>query len=150
MTKLITALAALFFTTAACSSEAPPSSNDDDGAGSESSGSSNEIDPTLNTDGDCMTDVEELALGTDPALADSDGDGIDDCAEVACVSNPTDAAEVCYQCGWKHGDPGSIVPTGADTGHVMNDVELIDQCGEPVSLWDFYGAYHILYMTAAW
>ena len=41
------------------------------------------VDPSLNSDGDCMTDVEELELGTDPdkADADADADGISDCEE---------------------------------------------------------------------
>ena len=35
-----------------------------------------ELDPTLNTDGDCMTDVVEIELGTDPNVdGDADGDG---------------------------------------------------------------------------
>ena len=34
-----------------------------------------EPDPNLNTDGDCMTDLEEVAAGTDPKKVDGDGDG---------------------------------------------------------------------------
>ena len=132
----------------ACGAEDPASDDGDDSTGA--TGEPAEIDPTLNTDGDCMTDVQEIELGTNPELADSDGDGFDDCAEIDCVSNPNDITEVCYQCGWQHKDPGTIVPTGTDTGHIMGNVELVDQCGDLVSLWDFYGQYHILYMTAAW
>src|SRR5262245_39825202 len=36
----------------------------------------------LNSDVDCLLDFEELTLsGTNPLLADTDGDGLDDCAE---------------------------------------------------------------------
>jgi hypothetical protein len=27
---------------------------------------------------------------------------------------------------------------------------MVDQCGDDVSMWDFYGEYHIIYKTAAW
>ena len=105
---------------------------------------------TANADGDCMSDAEEIALGTDPNKVDSDGDGVSDCDEVACVSNPTDANESCYTCGWKHNDPGNLVSTGATEGSVIANVALVDQCNQPVPLWDMAGEYHILFMTAAW
>lgn len=107
-------------------------------------------DPALNTDGDCMTDVEELAAGTDPKLADGDGDGSSDCDEVACGSDPSNAQEKCYACGWKRNDPQNLVSDGAGVGNVVNNIELPDQCGDQVSLWDFHGQYFIMYMTAAW
>lgn len=108
------------------------------------------LDPNGNPDGDCLTTGEELAKGTNPELADSDGDGDDDCKEVACKSNPTDAAERCYTCGWERGDPGNLASTGIEEGDVIENVPLVDQCGETVPIWDFAGAYHILFMTAAW
>jgi len=109
-----------------------------------------ELDPNANADGDCMTDMQELERGTDPDLADSDGDGVSDCAELECVSNPMDAEEKCYTCGWKHNDPGRLVSNGSAVGDVVDDRELTDQCNDTVSLWDFYGEYHVMYMTAAW
>jgi hypothetical protein len=39
-------------------------------------------EPTLDTDGDMLTDTQEAELGTNPELADSDGDGLTDFAEV--------------------------------------------------------------------
>ena len=109
-----------------------------------------EVDVNANADGDCMTDIEEEELGTDPEKEDSDGDGFSDCDEIEAVSNPTDGDEVPYACGWSHNDPGNIQPTGAAIGDVIYEVSLPDQCGEQVNLWDFYGKYHVLYMTAAW
>lgn len=103
-----------------------------------------------NPDGDCLTDAEEAELGTNPNAVDSDGDGISDCDEIACVSNPADPNEKCYACGWKHNDPGNLVSTGAKEGDVIANLDLIDQCKEPVHLWDFAQEYHILFMTAAW
>ena len=132
------------------------------------------VDPNANADGDCMTDAQELELGTDPdkadadadadtisdcdeyalgtnpMAADSDGDGTNDADEVTCLSDPMDAAETCYKCGWKRNDPGRLASTGAAIGDLMANVQMTDQCGDMVSIWDFYGEYHILYMTAAW
>jgi hypothetical protein len=39
-------------------------------------------EPTVDTDGDMLTDAQETELGTNPELADSDGDGLSDFAEV--------------------------------------------------------------------
>ena len=97
-----------------------------------------------------MTDLEEAELGTDPESEDSDGDGFSDCAEIESSSDPTDGDEVPYACGWPHNDPGNLQPTGAAIGDVMYQASLPDQCGEEVNLWDFYGKYHVIYMTAAW
>lgn len=102
------------------------------------------------SDGDGLSDCEEIELGTDALAADSDGDGVDDGDELACVSDPNDADEVCYACGWEHGDPGDLASSGADIGDVMGDLTVHDQCGDEVSLWDLAGAYRLLYMTTEW
>jgi hypothetical protein len=107
-------------------------------------------DCTKDADLDGLNDCEEEELGTDPQNVDSDGDGFSDADEVSCVSDPSDANEQCYACGWEHNDPGDLVSTGADYGDVVANVKLPDQCDELVSLWDFHGEYHVLYMTAAW
>jgi hypothetical protein len=107
-------------------------------------------DPNANSDGDCMTDGEEAMFGSDPLLADTDGDGHDDCKERDCGSNATDAMQKCYACGWVRNDPGTIVGTGTAIGDTMPNFSLVDQCGEMVSMYDFAGEYHILYMTAGY
>ena len=122
----------------------PP--NDDVGA----QGGAGGDDGSGNADGDCLTDGEEIDLGTDPNLADSDADGTDDCSEIDCGSNPIDAAQACYACGWKRNDPKNLVSTGAAEGDVIENLRLVDQCGEEIALWDFAQEYHILFMTAAW
>lgn len=176
MRRLLVAIGTTWFL-AACGAEGPRRSADDDdgssatteddggssshgngstGSGNGSTGSGESVgsgggsDPNANADGDCMTDAEELALGTDPNKVDSDGDGTSDCDELDCVSNPSDGNETCYACGWKHNDPGNIQSNGSSLGSVMKDLVLTDQCGEQVSVHDFTGGYHILYMTAAW
>ena len=83
-------------------------------------------------------------------LLDQFAQSFSDADEVACVSDPMDANEVCYKCGWKHNDPGRLASTGAGIGDLMENVQMVDQCGDMVSIWDFYGEYHVLYMTAAW
>lgn len=120
-------------------------------ASQSASGTGGTVDTgTGNADGDCMTDGEELALGTDPNAVDSDADGVSDCDELDCVSDPTDGAEVCYACGWQHNDPGNLVTTGVQLGDVVENMSLVDQCGETVRLWDFAGDYTILFLTAVW
>lgn len=104
----------------------------------------------LDADSDGIDDCTEQEYGTDATLADSDGDGWSDKEEIDCVSNPLDENEQCYACGWAHNDPGDIESTGSEIGDVMANVQLEDQCGEVVDTWDFYGEYHVLYMTAAW
>jgi len=49
------------------------------------------VSPTLDTDGDGLTDAEEGTLGTDPTDPDTDGDGMSDGAEVAAGLDPLDA-----------------------------------------------------------
>jgi len=106
------------------------------------------VDSDLDSDG--LDDCAEEELGTDPENSDSDGDGFSDVEEVDCVSNPLDSEEQCYACGWEHNDPGDLVSTGVAEGDVIANLQLPDQCGETVDLWDFHGEYHVLYMTAAW
>lgn len=44
--------------------------------------------PTVDSDGDGLTDADEAAVGTDPTLPDTDGDGVGDAAEVAAGTSP--------------------------------------------------------------
>lgn len=51
-------------------------------------------DPTVaDTDGDGLRDDEELAIGTDPIQPDTDGDGVNDGAEVRNGSDPNNASD---------------------------------------------------------
>lgn len=49
------------------------------------------INPTADTDGDGVTDYQEIALGTNPSAVDSDGDGLTDGQEVTLGTNPLSA-----------------------------------------------------------
>ena len=109
-----------------------------------------ECSTSSDLDEDGLDDCAEEELGTDPASADSDGDGFTDSEEVDCVSDPLASSEQCYACGWAHNDPGDLQSDGADVGDVVANIQLTDQCGDVVDLWDFHGEYHVLYQTAAW
>ncbi len=107
-------------------------------------------DPVADADGDGIDDCAEADLGTNPDSADSDGDGHSDPDEIDCLSDPLDANEVCYACGWDRNDPGNIESTGAEIGDVIADFAMFDQCGESVDIYDMAQDYTILWMTAAW
>ena len=74
-------------------------------SGTEGNGGSGACNAFLDSDSDGLDDCTETILGTDPESPDSDGDGMTDAEEAACISNPLDAEELCYACGWVHGDP---------------------------------------------
>lgn len=111
---------------------------------------SSDCSETADADGDGLNDCEEVELGTDPEFEDSDNDGYSDAEEIDCVSDPLNGEEVCYSCGWAHNDPDTLESTGSEIGDVIANIELVDQCGDMVDIWDFHGEYHVLYMTAAW
>jgi hypothetical protein len=104
----------------------------------------------VDSDLDGLTDCEEMSLGTEPHNADTDGDGFTDQQEQQCVSDPLDESEWCYTCGWEHNDPGNLQETGSEIGDTIRNIRFYDQCEEEVRLWDFAGAYHILYFVAEW
>ena len=122
------------------------SADDDDDVGDDDTSDCSADD----VDGDGLDGCAEEALGTDPDNPDTDEDGLTDAEEVDCVSDPLDAEEVCYACGWAHNDPGDLVSEGAAVGDVMANLPFIDQCEEDVQLWDFAQEYHILFVTAQW
>ena len=106
-------------------------------------------DEMSDADSDGLSDCEEEALGSDPAKDDTDGDGLTDLEEVDCGTSALDADDTCYACGWGKNDPGNIQATGAGVDDIMENVTLVDQCGDRVNMYDFAGAYHVMYMTTA-
>ena len=106
-------------------------------------------------DGDGLTDQQEADLGTDPNNVDSDGDGFADGDEVSAETDPTDPFS------WAYG--GDVWPDFSDEaeaaglagdayaiGEVVPDVMAIDQYGNEVSLYQFYGMVVLLDFSAGW
>jgi hypothetical protein len=123
---------------------------EDPGTTPKAAGADEACDPSSDRDADGLDDCTEEALGTNADRPDSDGDGLSDGDEVDCVSDPLDADERCYACGWQHNDPGDIEPTGAGIGDTIDNLGFVDQCGDDVDLYDFAGRYTLAFMTAAW
>lgn len=71
--------------------------DEDQGGDNDGDGSADFLDvddedgPQGDTDGDSLSNIDEGALGTDPTLPDTDGDGRDDDEEVGDVATPTDS-----------------------------------------------------------
>lgn len=69
----------------------PPADSDGDGLTDEEEVSLGTDPNNADTDGDHLTDGTEVTLGTDPTLSDTDGDGFIDSEEVEEGTSPTDA-----------------------------------------------------------
>ena len=61
---------------------------------------------TMDSDGDGLSDAQEVAVGSDPFNPDTDGDGFSDAAEVMAGSDPADPACTPLNCG--HGQTTSV------------------------------------------
>jgi hypothetical protein len=104
-------------------------------------GACSQVDLTLDSDGDGLTDAEEAELGTDPFATDSDGDEFSDQEEVASGTDPLQFHDHPYYGGWpKDACAEDIVASGThQVGDVAEDFLLLDQFGkaEKVRLYDF-------------
>ena len=121
-------------------------------------------------DGDGLTNAEEDELGTDPDLADTDGDGIDDFTEVNETgtdptnpdtdgdgyddgdewdgnTDPLDDIDHPYAGGWPiDACRADVVPEGDDVGQVAEAWSAMDQFGENVRFHDFCD--HVIVLLA--
>lgn len=122
----------------------------DDGDGSKSCSSAD-------ADQDYLSECEERALGTDPKVADSDGDGYLDGDEVLEDKDPLDAASRIYKGGWPYtrkkaelADPGFGGQAAA--GALVPRLVALDQYGEKVDLYDFafQGKPVVIDLSALW
>jgi hypothetical protein len=106
----------------------------------------------FDSDKDGLLDTEELDWGTDPALADTDGDNYTDGDEVLGGTSPLDANDHPYYGGWPidFSCRSTLAATGNDVGMISDNFELLDQFGEIVRLWDFCGRAVLLVSGAGW
>jgi thiol-disulfide isomerase/thioredoxin len=120
-------------------------------------------DDGTDSDGDGLSDAEELALGTDPYDADSDGDGQTDGEEVANGTSPTNPYSFTYEHGdYNVGDcaepPAADAPSGANNGYAASwgvgdtvaNFTMQDQYGQQVHLYSFCGQHVMLAFGAMW
>jgi hypothetical protein len=93
----------------------------------------------MDSDGDGLSDAEEIDLLLDPDDADYDDDGWDDGEEVGQGTDPADAADHPYTGGWPIDGVcrDSVSGTGNNVGDVAQDWTLPDQFGDNVRLHDF-------------
>jgi len=93
----------------------------------------------IDSDGDGLSDDEEIALGLDPNNSDSDGDGYTDGAEDNSYTNPLDPEDHPYEGGWPIDSCRyDIEATGSfGVGEIVQNYKFTDQFGEEVSLHDF-------------
>jgi len=106
------------------------------------------------SDGDYLLDDFELAIGTDPELADSDGDGFTDTTEYLQYFDPNDEDDFPYTGAYPRLPlPDDIDDEGWDVGEVTRDWDADDsedQHSEIVNIHKFYGNVVVLDIAAEW
>lgn len=116
-------------------------------------------DPTLaDSDGDLLTDYAEVnENSTDPLTADSDGDSYQDGDEINEGKDPLDADSRIYIGYWpynrdKDSIEGPAEDAEVDEGVRLPRVQMVDQFGDVVDLYDFVGVGHpvLLDISASW
>jgi hypothetical protein len=120
--------------------------NDDDDAADDDSVLCVEGD----RDCDGLSDTDENELGTDPDVPDSDGDGWFDGEEVAESTDPLEYYQHPFECGYPPG-PGPVWQgDGWASGATINNVDLLDQCGERIDLHALSGWGLLIFFGAPW
>lgn len=98
----------------------------------------NAVGDPADTDGDKIPDITEGVLGTDPNVADTDGDGLSDGCEILGTNYPGTSSD-CPWIGHAHGGAGSVAVDGEFTDPLdedsddggMNDYEESQNGGNP-------------------
>ena len=102
-------------------------------------------------DGDGLADDWETDRNIDPNSEDSDEDGWTDDEEVYGFADPIDDLDHPYIGGWDRGPvPEDLESDGNQVGDIVDDFNLMDQYGERVSLWSFYGRVIMVETVAEW
>jgi len=76
-------------------------------------------DPPADTDDDGISDEDEVSGGTDPAIADTDGDGCDDLLETTFGECDTETMASVYSCD---GEARLVLTMATGTGERMSDL----------------------------
>lgn len=125
--------------------------------GTSTGATSSSVDPTLDTDGDYLPDVDEAALGTDPDDPDTDGDGYLDGDEVLEQTDPLDPDSRIYIGGWPYQRLKDQIPDPgfdgtAEVGALVPRLVATDQFGEQLDLYDFalHGHRVVIDLSAVW
>ena len=105
-----------------------------------------DVELSLDVDQDGLLDFEEEAAGTDPFVADSDGDNHSDGDEIAKGTDPLDFEDHPYLGGYEIDKDcrDQIVAEGNEVGQVTVNISGPDQFGEMVDSYDFCGKYLLL------
>jgi len=107
---------------------------------------------SLDSDGDGISDEDEVAIGTDPESDDSDLDGWTDGEELERNTDPTDGSDKPYEGGWPIGDCRNDVEADSSLsqGGIAPDFALMDSFGDTVRLHDFCHMAVLVVTGAEW
>lgn len=113
-------------------------------------------DPKLpDTDGDGITDFDEVQGSTDPLAADSDDDGFEDGRELYSDStDPNDPMSYVRTTDGEWPDLSGYADAGTSEGWAIGDrfknYTFVDQYGEEVELYQFWGNVVLVDFSAGW
>ena len=114
-------------------------------------GCASEVAIDVDADQDGLLGSEEAAIGTDPALADSDGDGADDGLELSSNTDPLDGSEYPYKGGWTiDACKDDVKGEGLAEGDVSDDFSMGDQFNQQVHLYSFCDRVVYMVFAAFW
>jgi hypothetical protein len=105
-----------------------------------------DVEMSIDVDQDGLLDFEEEAAGTDPFVADSDGDNHSDGDEIEKGTDPLDFEDHPYLGEYEiDKDCRDLVSAeGNAIGQVTDKITGPDQFGEIVNFYDFCGKYLLL------
>ncbi len=146
-------LFALTLPLAGCPTRGPdelPDDDDDDDATEDDDDSAVDDDDTTpdpDPDGDQLTNDFESEIGTNPNVADTDGDGYDDGVEHTNFFFARDASDYPYIGGYPRGPiPEEVEGEGFDQGQITDNWSHLDQFEQELWMHRFYGNVVVIYI----
>ena len=105
----------------------------DSGSGDSTGAANVPLDPALaDSDGDGLTDAQEQGMGTDPLLRDTDGDGVSDEEEVRAGTDPLTFSPPVPEPGPEGDTPAPTTPTPPPEPEPAASTATIDQDGDGI------------------